>query len=561
MGLFLPLTPKEYYVLLIVILVCIAVLTLLAINRKNSRRKYIAGIAVAIPLLLITNSDRLLQLLFDTTKGLIPSQYFGLVLILTIVIGVLAMLAVLFKGGRPNYVLGIVIAILLVVIMASNVAERWSWMLGLLPALLVAYQAFYLWLSKPQKTDGQPSDQSPERQEAYTRMNEAIETQYAPETLFIRYGLPAALLGIIGIVILNVLVKPGAFLSLLTLGVDTLRIDPDNVRRILLGLRLGAVGAYVYVLLELGRRTFRHDVTGASAMWCLVTLVLGPVLSGTVALLWRLNAPAPDDPNWWAGGVVLFFAGFAPRRVIAAIAQAAVQLLKIGGANGVAPTRQIPLSQVRGIGPSIEDRLSEEGIEDVNSLASAEPVRLYRNTSFDLRQILNWIDEAILIVTLPRNWQTLEEEGITGAIDLAWYQRYLEPEPETPIGIGTLPISLEKGSGTNAPPATGNSLVASVQSDQPETARLAPEPSGPIEKLADKVRMDRDNLEKTIRRLSEDRQLLDIWALYDGFTDAAAQKGTGDGNKPPSSDSPKPKLDDKSKPDASGGDGPISITI
>src|SRR5207245_6934653 len=102
---------------------------------------------------------------------------------------------------------------------------------------------------------------------------------------------------------------------------------PATAGKVLLGLRLGALGAYVYVRLELGRRTFRHDITGASAMWCLVTLVLGPVLAASVAVLWRMDPP--QDASWWAGGVVLFFAGYAPRRVIAAIEQAAIQLLKI----------------------------------------------------------------------------------------------------------------------------------------------------------------------------------------------------------------------------------------
>ena len=51
------------------------------------------------------------------------------------------------------------------------------------------------------------------------------------------------------------------------------------------------------------------------------------------------------------------------------------------------------------------------------------PIRLIRNTSFDLRQILSWMDEALLIANLPRSWQPLEDAGITGAIDLADYAR------------------------------------------------------------------------------------------------------------------------------------------
>lgn len=444
------------------------------------------------------------QFLDHAIRALVPSQYYFQVLGLLAIIIILLWLALIRQDKRPNYVLGIVISILLVLIMASDVTDRWAWMLGLLPTLLVAYQAFYLWLSKPEETESSNLPEDVRLKGARKRVGERIDSQFGSKTLFIRYGFPAALLGIIGIVVLNVLVKPGQFLSLLTLNQEMIiRIDPDNARKILVGLRLGALGAYVYVLLELGRRTFRHDVTGASAMWCLVTLILGPVLAGTVSVLWRMNTPSPTDTNWWAGGVVLFFAGYAPRRVIAAIEQAAIQLLKIGGSS-VAPTRQVPLSQIRGIGPQIEDRLSEEGIDDVNALASAEPIRLFRNTSFDLRQILTWIDEAILMVTLPRHWQALEEEGITGAIDLAWY-RPIEFRVATGMGTAEVPRDL--------PPE----IVAKRQSQNQA-----------IDSLATKIKLDRDNLEATIERLYEDRQVQDIWALYNSFTEASGN-GTGDG--------------------------------
>lgn len=78
----------------------------------------------------------------------------------------------------------------------------------------------------------------------------------------------------------------------------------------------------------------------------------------------------------------------------------------------------------------------------VHTLASAEPIRLVRNTSFDLRQILWWMDEALLIANLPRSWQPLQEAGITGAIDLASYARQPMPEDELKrlAEIASLPV-------------------------------------------------------------------------------------------------------------------------
>jgi Ca2+/Na+ antiporter len=383
-----------------------------------------------------------------------------------------------FKEQRANLVLGIVIIGLLLMVMATAVEKRWQWIVGLLPTLMVGYQLFFLWLYHPREVDGFDeitSGQSGNLQlseQSYKRAHDSISSHFSLRTLFTRYGLPAVLLGITGMVISDLLVDPQKYFSLIQF------VGVANGAKIMLGLKLGTVGAYIYVLLELGRRTFRHDITGAVAMWCWGTLVLGPLLAATVAYLWHIDAPS--DSGWWAGGVVLFFAGFAPRRIIAAIEQAAIQLLSAGSPK-VVDARLIPLSKIRGISPEVEERVGEEGILDVNSLASAEPVRLVRNTSFDMRQILSWVDEAILIVTLPRSWEGLEEEGITGAIDLAWYyDKVIDP------------------------------ATKSVKAPIPDQ----------IVKLTTKAKLDDPaNLIATIQRLYEDTQVQYIWALYNSFTE------------------------------------------
>jgi len=414
--------------------------------------------------------------------SVIPNQNYRVIVVFFIIALLVCAVLIVVPVGRlqrqrPNIVLSMVIISLLVLLMAVSVPYRWEWVVGLLPTLLVGYQLFYLWLYHPKETGDQASFVIPPGQTAAAAQQYKIQAQNAIDnnfnlrTLFTRYGLPAVLLGITGIVITDIIVEPQNYFSaqLLT---DNWKAATMMMR----GIRLGAVGAFVYVLLQLGRRTFRHDVTGAVAMWCWVTLVLGPVLAAAVAFLWR--ADADQGAGWWGTGVVLFFTGFAPRRVIAAIEHAAAELLKIGPPSVVQP-RLIPLTQVRGIGAEIEERLSEEGIIDVNLLATADPIRLMRNTPFDMRQIINWIDEAILIVTLPRSWQALEEEGITGAIDLAWYY----------------------------------DKVIDAQTDQPLPATPA------LNDLAGKAKLTYDSFVAAIQRLNQDRQVQIIWTLYNYFTE------------------------------------------
>src|SRR5262249_12635997 len=138
-------------------------------------------------------------------------------------------------------------------------------------------------------------------------------------------------------------------------------------------------------------------------------------------------------------------------------------------AGGTLPTRKvIPLQMIRGITPQVEDRLLEEGITDVYMLAAANPVRLSRNTPFDERQIVAWIDDSMLRSTLPEAADALQKDGVTGAVDLAYYW---------------------------------------------EMAGGAPDLEA-IKALAERTKLDEGTLADVCRRLDEDSQVQTVWALY-----------------------------------------------
>jgi len=354
---------------------------------------------------------------------------------------------------KPNIVLALVCSLSVLLILLQPSQQRWIGILPILPPMLVVHQAIFVWLHRPKEASA-PADDQLGKTGMPERATRTIESYYNVRTIFVRYGFPATLLLLEGLILAHFLVQSDALGSL-----------PGH-ELILRGARLGTAGAFCFVLLELGRRSFRHDVTGGAALWAVVTIAVGPLLAGTVAVLWKLETPKSDA---WQSGLVLFFAGFAPRRMLAAIEQAAVQLLNAGPSAAV-ETRTLPLTKVRGITPAIEERLAEEGIYDVYGLAAAEPIRLVRNTSFDLRQILWWIDEALLIANVPRGWAALEDVGISGAIDLANYA-LVEPTP-------------------------------------PELA-----------KLGELASMTPELLWSTISRLRADAQVLYIWTLYNRFTE------------------------------------------
>jgi hypothetical protein len=359
-----------------------------------------------------------------------------------------------FRGQKPNVLLASLCIATVCAFILLNEAVRWIVVLAVLPPMFVIHQAIFLWLHKPREADRADADPfEPGAMEERARTT--IESYYNAQTLFIRYGFPALIILIEGLILGVLLTSPKAPLG-----------ELPGWELFVRGARYGAVGAYTYVLLELGRRSFRHDLTGGIALWSVATIAIGPLLAGAVALMWQLKLPS-DSP--WQSGVVLFFAGFAPRRIMAAVEQAAMQLLRMGPTAAV-ETRTIPLTKVRGITQGIEERLAEEGIYDIHTLANAEPIRLVRNTSFDLRQILWWMDEALLMANLPRGWQQLEEAGISGAIDLGTY--------------------------------------AAAEVSDAELAKLAELASLPIEMMR-----------STIQRLYTDAQIRYVWILYNRFTD------------------------------------------
>jgi hypothetical protein len=124
---------------------------------------------------------------------------------------------------------------------------------------------------------------------------------------------------------------------------------------------------------------------------------------------------------------------------------------------------------VRGVGPDVEARLEEEGIHDVSALAYASPHQLIRATTYAPKQIADWIDEALLISTVPAHWEALERVGVTGVMDLAWYQNKIDD----------------------------------------------------VKTLADEIKMPESLLKDVVTRLSQDAQVLDLYRLYWDRSDKA----------------------------------------
>ena len=297
----------------------------------------------------------------------------------------------------------------------------WSWLLGLLPSLLVAHHAMYLaWVkarSVPQRQDRPIRLTGTRLAEALgpaiESMVEESEQYFGASSLAIRFGIPALLNAVVGLTVVYVLYDQRDLLAWVQLPSD-------------LGAHRGALGAYVYCVFHLGERNFQHDISSGCASWCAIQLAMGPLLGALVYYAWKPDSQSSAVPLTLQ--VASFLAGFAPRMVMRYADKAARRLFTSAQA-----TATVPLLQIPGVTEAIEDRLNEEGIDDVHALAMASPIRLLRNTPFDKRQVVDLIDRAFLMVALPEHWRALQNMGIPGAIDLAWHSRQCSGDDPAPV--------------------------------------------------------------------------------------------------------------------------------
>lgn len=296
--------------------------------------------------------------------------------------------------------------------------------------------------------------------------------------------------------------------------------NKDVIPGIARGGFLGLLGAYMYVLFTFGYRSVRKDLTLGIILWSSGLLVVGTILGGVIYYVF-----VDGDGKGHTLDGACFIAGYSPKFAIEWLETAAKKLFA-PKSDGFATAPVVPMRAIGGITEQIEERLSEERIASVTSLAYADPFKLMRHTNFSRRQIVNWIDEAILIITLPDGWQGLRKCGITGAIDLAWgyvvttdandraaqrekQRKYLEEVAKTlnAQDSGKLQIVEQE--------------LASAREADEETKKARIQQEAYIKKLADAANIkDPEILESVMRRLSEDAQVKLIWYLYQSNDDA-----------------------------------------
>lgn len=192
------------------------------------------------------------------------------------------------------------------------------------------------------------------------------------------------------------------------------------------GLRLAFLGAYFYVLQMLVRRYFQNDLRTSAYVHSIMRIIIAAILS------WVIVATAGGRLTDPLRGLV-FVVGVFPDVGWQAIQASIKRALK----KVVIPRLEAhPLNNLAGLTIWDESRLLEEGIEDLQNLATANIVDLMLNTRIPIERLIDWIDQALLYIHLEKgesdagetSRKKLRRFGIRAASDLAIVLETLDAE-------------------------------------------------------------------------------------------------------------------------------------
>jgi hypothetical protein len=150
-------------------------------------------------------------------------------------------------------------------------------------------------------------------------------------------------------------------------------------------LRYAFMGLYAFTLQDLVRRYFRDDLRAGAYIAVVGRILLVQLVVAAASPLWGGQIGLAN--------AVAFVVGFFPQAGLQFLMDTAQKPL------GRALTRRksrYPLNEIDGLNIWYEARLSEEGIEDMQNLVSANLVDLMLRTRAPVARLVDWIDQAFL---------------------------------------------------------------------------------------------------------------------------------------------------------------------
>lgn len=165
------------------------------------------------------------------------------------------------------------------------------------------------------------------------------------------------------------------------------------------GMQLGFLGAYIYCLNLVYRRYTTRDLQPHVYLSCGIGLIAGMVFNyaAFTAITNVANSPSPDAAEFkgvgaGAAAILAFSLGYFPNLAIRWFGRISRSSVRERQRRSDA----LPLSFIDGVSELHESRLQDEGIDNVQNLASADIHDLVEKTPYSAQEIVEWVDQALL---------------------------------------------------------------------------------------------------------------------------------------------------------------------
>jgi hypothetical protein len=164
------------------------------------------------------------------------------------------------------------------------------------------------------------------------------------------------------------------------------------------------MGAYLYFVQALMRRYFQADLRAGAYVSGYVRIVSAMIVAAVLQASLFPQIPAE------AAIATAFVIGWFPDVGLQWLLRVASRRLR-GAVPSVEPA--YPLNRLDGLNVWYEARLLEEGIEDLQNLATAKFVDVLLHTRVPVARLVDWVDQALLLIHLPAEPVLVEQKGMT----------------------------------------------------------------------------------------------------------------------------------------------------
>lgn len=278
-----------------------------------------------------------------------------------------------------------------------------------------------------------------------------------------------------------------------------------KVKELIGVLSYAFLGGYIWTIQYLIRRVANFDLKPLSFVRCAVHILLGAFVS---AAAWHLTG------DWGGEAFALspalaFLVGMQPTLLIdKLVARFSFMQLRRVSAASKELCEEVPLDTVLGIDTFIKFRLSEFEIEDVQNLATINPIQLFIETPYGLLESIDWVAQAQLIVAVgTAKTKRLRELNIRTIFDLE--KTVFDPAFSRRLAIILVP---------DLTPTEATAVETAARSYVAGGARATETPwwNGDLHAGTSEVALDyRDLLQATVGLLRDDLHVLRLRQIWD----------------------------------------------